>query len=88
MAIELGVPVKGYPAPLPIPRWYQERIWLEEAIIPAIAPLVAELVQGGEVHHVLPVSDGILIAIEEDEKLYKYVFQPPAGDWKLVRQIL
>ncbi|UVI28895.1 amidoligase family protein [Paenibacillus spongiae] len=88
LAKDLGAPVKGYPVPTPIPRWFQERIWLEEAIIPAFAPLAAELVQGGEIHHVLPVSEGILIAVEDpDGKLFKYVFQPPAADWKLVRQI-
>lgn len=88
MAIELGAPVRGYPASLPIPRWYQERIWLENALVPAVAPLAAQLVQGGEIHHVQPVSDGILVAIEDqEEKLFTYVFQPSASDWKLVRQI-
>jgi hypothetical protein len=89
MAIELDAPVKGYPLPIPTPRWYQERMWLEETLIPVVAPLASELVQDGEIHHIIPVPDGILIAIENpDGKLFKYVVEPPSSGWKLVRQTL
>lgn len=89
LTIELEAPVKGYPAPIPPPRWYQERTWLDEAMIPALTTLANELVPDGEIHHVLPVADGILLAIENNEgKLSKYVVQPPAEGWKLIRKTL
>ncbi|CAM3251567.1 amidoligase family protein [Brevibacillus invocatus] len=88
MAIELGAPVGGYPAPIPIPRWYQERLWLEDGLIPAVKQLAGELVKDGEILQILPVPDGILIAIEDQEgKPFKYVVQPPSEGWKMVRQV-
>jgi len=89
MAQALGVSASGYPAQHPPPRWFQERLWLEESLIPAVSRMAAELVPDGEIHHILPVADGILVAIEVDEKLFKYVLQPPPFvDWKLVRQVI
>ncbi|MBP1994891.1 amidoligase family protein [Paenibacillus eucommiae] len=89
MAIELGAPHEGYPVSVPIPQWFRERTWLEEALIPVITPLAAELVENGEIHHLLPVPDGILVAIEKsDGTLSQYVLQPPSTGWQLVRQLL
>ncbi|SFL23457.1 Putative amidoligase enzyme [Paenibacillus sp. 1_12] len=89
MAVELEAPVKGYPVSITPPRWFQERTWLEESIIPVLTVLAAELVQDGEIHHVLPVPDGLLIAIENhDGKLFNYVVEPPTEGWKLKRQVL
>lgn len=89
MVVELEAPDKGYPVPISPPRWFQERTWLEESVIPILTDLAAELVKDGEIHHVLPVPDGILIAIENHHgKLLQYVVQPPSEGWKLIRQIL
>jgi hypothetical protein len=89
MAIELGAPIDGYPPHVPIPAWYQERIWLEEALIPVLTPLATELVQDGEIHHISPVPGGFLVAIEQSGgKLCNYRFQPPSSGWELVRQVL
>ncbi|BBH24342.1 hypothetical protein Back11_56870 [Paenibacillus baekrokdamisoli] len=87
MAVELGAPTKGYPAPISTPRWYNERTWLEEALIPVLAPFAANLVEGGEIHHILPVADGILVAIEQPGgAMCKYVFAPPSAGWELKRE--
>lgn len=86
MAMELDAPVSGFPPPIPAPRWFQERTWLENSLIPVFTPLATNLVQGGEIHHILPVPEGILVAIEKpDGKLCKYIFRPPSAGWELVR---
>lgn len=88
LALALGAPVVGYPAVLVPPKWFQERMWLEDSLIPALSQLAFKLVPNGEIHHILPVPDGFLVAIEDTEgQLFKYVVQPPTSDWKLVRQI-
>lgn len=87
-ALALGAPVVGYPAALVPPKWFQERMWLEDSLIPALSQLAVKLVPNGEIHHILPVSDGFLVAIEDaDGQLFQYVVQPPVSDWKLARQI-
>ncbi|KIL39971.1 hypothetical protein SD70_16415 [Gordoniibacillus kamchatkensis] len=84
LAAELGAPVSGYPEPIPAPRWYRERIWLENALVPVLAPLAANLVQDGEILHILPEPDGIGVAIEDaDGKLHKYLLHPPSAGWEV-----
>lgn len=87
LAEELGVPAGGYPAPVPPPQWYKERMWLEETLLPVIAPHVASLEPDGEVHHIVPVADGILVAVENAEgMLHSYIFRPAADGWELLRR--
>jgi hypothetical protein len=84
LAVELGAPTEGYPRNAPAPQWYKERMWLEEALIPILAPIVGQLVQQGEIHHILPVPEGILVAVETpDEEMYRYIFQPSETGWEL-----
>ncbi|WP_054023331.1 amidoligase family protein [Bacillus sp. FJAT-28004] len=88
LALELEAPIQGYPAAIPIPQWYQERCWLEESLIPILTPLATALVPGGEIHHILPVQNGILVAIEKSGgKLFKYVLRPSDKSWTVVCQI-
>lgn len=88
LALELEAPVHGYPAAISTPQWHQERTWLEESMIPILSPLASDLVPNGQIHHVLPVPDGMLVAIEDSEgKLFNYVLQPPAVGWTVVRQM-
>lgn len=88
MAIELGAPVSGYPQPKPAPQWYRERMWLENALVPVLAPLASSLVHDGEIHHILPKPEGILVAIEgTDGKLFKYLMHLPSTGWEVARQL-
>ncbi|XEC95779.1 amidoligase family protein [Paenibacillus tarimensis] len=88
MAIELGASVSGYPKPIPAPRWYRERMWLEDTLVSVLTPLAASLVPDGEIHHILPEPNGFLVAIEDtDGKLYKYLLHPPSAGWEAARQI-
>ncbi|NBD24557.1 amidoligase family protein [Paenibacillus glycinis] len=87
LADALGAPRTGYPPPRAIPRWYRERTWLDDALIPAVSELAEQLVPGGEILHILPVQDGLLLGIEAgDGKLRRYVCAPPATGWRVVRQ--
>ncbi|PTM59829.1 amidoligase family protein [Desmospora activa] len=86
MASELGAPISGYPRPLPAPRWYRERMWLEEAFVPVLAPLASSLVQGGEILHIRPDADGILVVIEDAKgKPHPYRLQLPSTGWDATR---
>ncbi|WP_177182741.1 amidoligase family protein [Paenibacillus sp. OV219] len=88
LAAALGAPASGYPIPTPAPQWHVERMWLEDALIPVLEPLVQELVPGGEVHDILPVADGLKLAIEDtDGKLHKFVIEPPTTGWTVKRQL-
>lgn len=57
LAAALGAPAGGYPPPQAAPLWYRQQAWLEEALIPVLAPLVPE----GEILHIRPVEGGCLI---------------------------
>ncbi|GIP40510.1 hypothetical protein J31TS4_37900 [Paenibacillus sp. J31TS4] len=86
LAERLGVPAEGYPPPAPAPRWFQERMWLEEMLRPILAPLALQLAPAGEIHHILPVEDGLLLAVEtQDDKLDRAVVKPGPGGWRLDR---
>jgi hypothetical protein len=89
LAAKLDAPSDGYPPHTPAPVWYRERAWLEDALIPLLTPLVAELLPDGEIHHLTPVHDGFLVAVEQPGgKLTSYSVQPPSSGWKLVRQVI
>ncbi|SDS14996.1 Putative amidoligase enzyme [Paenibacillaceae bacterium GAS479] len=84
LARVLGAPVKGYPCHTDPPRWQQERTWLEELLIPLLAPLVEPLVPGGEIYHILPEPGGIAVFVEaEDDSLIRFLFRPGPGSWEL-----
>jgi len=87
LALELAAPIDGYPAAIPAPQWYQERSWLEESLIPILSPLAANLVPNGEIHHILPIQDGYLVAIESSDGLFKYVVQPPTEGWTVTQHV-
>lgn len=88
MAMELGVAANGFPPAIPPPRWFKERSWLEDLLIPILKSHAADLIQDGEIHHIVPVPEGLLVAIENsDGKLSKYIFRPPADGWEAVRKI-
>ncbi|MBP3962667.1 amidoligase family protein [Paenibacillus lignilyticus] len=87
-AAALQAPASGYPASIPVPRWYQERIWLEELLLPFLEPIVQKLVPNGEVHDILPVEEGLVLAIENSSgKRMKYLIEPPAEGWIVKRQL-
>lgn len=49
LAAALGVPVRGYPPPQAPPLWRQKQLWLEDALLPALAPLALAQHPGGSV---------------------------------------
>lgn len=86
MAIELGAPISGYPQPQPAPQWYRERIWLEDELVPILAPLASSLVPDGEILYILPKPEGILIAIEDaNGDSYKHLLHLPSTGWEATR---
>lgn len=85
LAKEIGAPPEGYPAPLSVPQWFKERTWQEEILTPILHSYVTELIPDGEIHHILPRPEGFLVAVESsDEKLHKFLFQPPSIGWKVL----
>lgn len=83
LAIELGAPVEGYPEPVPAPQWYKERIWLEETLRPVLEPHALRLEPEGEVLHIIPVAQGIRVAVERpDGSVTAHVFRPSAEGWE------
>jgi len=83
MAIELGAPLSGYPPPKPAPQWYRERIWLEHALVPVLAPLASSLVPDGEILYILPRPDGIVVTIEDaDGDSHKHLLHLPSTGWE------
>jgi len=88
LAAELGAPLGGYPKPIAAPRWYRERMWLENALVPILTPEARRLVPGGEILHLLPDPNGILAVIEdEDGRPSKHLFRLPAAGWELARSL-
>ncbi|WP_248924320.1 amidoligase family protein [Paenibacillus hamazuiensis] len=89
MAAELDAPAGGFPKPIAPPKWFLERMWLEELLRPGFASIAADLVPDGEVHSIIPVPEGLLVSIEQtgDGTLRKFVFGPPSTGWELLREI-
>lgn len=84
----LGAPAGGYPPQTLAPQWHQERMWLENALIPVIAPQIERLLLGSEIHHMLPVEGGLLVAAEQpDGDLSRFMFRPAAHGWDYVRTL-
>jgi hypothetical protein len=58
-------------------------MWLEETLLPVLAPQVIAFVKGGEVHHIVPVADGIMVAVEKpDGSLVRMKFRASAAGWE------
>jgi hypothetical protein len=85
LAEQLGAPFCGYPPRTEPPRWFKERIWLEEAMIPVFAPLIRALEPNGEIHHILPVRDGLKTVVElHCEAQREYAWRPVDGGWERI----
>ncbi|MGK9254519.1 amidoligase family protein [Paenibacillus humicus] len=83
LAAALNAPFGGYPPPIEPPRWFKERMWLEEAMIPVFTPLIAMLAPEAELHHILPVPDGLRTVIEfPGGEQWEYDWRPTASGWE------
>lgn len=86
LAEELGVPMTGFPPATKAPRWYKERMQLEEMLVPVFMPQVVRLVPDGEILEILPVEDGMLVTVERpNQERSHYVFRPFETGWSLLR---
>jgi hypothetical protein len=79
LARVLGVPARGYPPPQAAPHWYRERIWLQEALLPALGPLALARLTG-EVLDIRPGPDGTIRVVVEDPEGRPY--PPLAFRWE------
>ena len=59
----LGAPRDGYPPPQPAPLWHRERMWLEDALVPVIEPMVRARLPGAEILAIRPVPAGFRVKI-------------------------
>jgi len=85
LARALGAPSDGYPPPLEPPLWHLERMWLEDMLIPVLAPLVGERMPDGEIHTIRPAMGGRLIVEAEDGegRVRRFEARASAGGWEL-----
>jgi hypothetical protein len=80
LAAALGATTSGYPAPTPAPLWHWERIWFEQALLPVLAPQVADFMPGGEILTIRPTADGIRVTVEDqDETTIMLLYADPAA---------
>lgn len=83
LAALLGAPTDGYPPPATAPLWHLERLWLDDALIPVLAPLAEAEVPGGEILHIRPVPEGLLVTVEQpDNALSRLLFRPAPTGWE------
>ncbi len=83
LAAALDAPSGGYPPPIEPPRWFKERIWLEEAMIPVFAPMIAMLAPKAELHHIIPVPGGLRTVVEHPGgEQRKYDWRPVSLGWE------
>ena len=86
LARALGALSSGYPPPLPAPRWYRERMRLEEMLIPVLTPIVTRLIPDGEILHIFPESDALRVVVEDtkDGTPHPIWIRPTHKGWKVV----
>jgi len=86
LARALGAPANGYPPPQPAPRWYSERMWLEELLIPVLTPIATSLIPDGEILHIFPESDAFRVVVEDpkDGTPHPVWVRPTADGWKVI----
>ncbi len=83
LARAVGAPRYGYPPPQTPPQWYRERMWLEEALLPALGPLALERA-AGEVLEIRPAADGaVVVTVEgpDGQVAARVPFRWGSGGW-------
>lgn len=85
LARALGAPSDGYPAPLDPPLWHLERMWLEDALVPVLMPLVAERMPNGEILSIRPEPGGRLLVEAENDHgaVRRFTARPVGRGWEL-----
>lgn len=84
LAAFLGAPAEGYPPPQPAPLWHRERMWLEEALIPVLEPLVRARLPGAEILSIRPVANGFRVTAEDsEERRTAFLARPGPEGWSL-----
>jgi hypothetical protein len=84
LAEALGAPVEGYPPPVPAPLWHLERMWLEEALLPVLAPRLQKLAPHGEILQIRPVPGGLRVEVEfPNQRTTCYFVRPSPSGWEL-----
>lgn len=87
LAAALGVPVDGYPPPVPAPRWYAEQMALADLLIPVLTPLVERMVPAGEIRQLRPGRDGLRLEVERpDNSTTWLIAHPNAWGWRLAAE--
>jgi hypothetical protein len=84
LATALGAPTDGYPPPAPAPLWHQERMWLEDLLVPVLDPLVQSKVPGGEIRHVRPTAAGLRVEVEQSGiRTCNFLYRHTPDGWEL-----
>ncbi|WP_027086982.1 amidoligase family protein [Cohnella panacarvi] len=86
LARALDAPSSGYPPAQPAPRWYRERMWLEDMLIPVLTPIAASLVPDGEILHIFPESGGLRVIVEDpkDGAPHLVRVRPTTHGWDVI----
>jgi hypothetical protein len=86
LAIAVGAPQTGYPAPHPCPVWRWEQLHLDALLRPVLAPLVAEQYPTGQLHTITPTVEGFLVTVElEGEANATLLLSAPPTGYHLIR---
>jgi len=84
LAEVLGAPAEGYPPPQAAPLWHRERMWLEDALVPVLEPLVRARLPEAEILAVRPASEGFRVTAEEpDGRCTVFLARPRPDGWSL-----
>jgi hypothetical protein len=84
LAEALGAPAEGYPPPIPAPLWHLERMWLEQALVPVLAPRLQQMAPGGEILQIRPVPEGLRVEVEfPNQRTTCYFVRPSPSGWEL-----
>ena len=88
LARALGAPLDGYPPPVEPPLWHLERMWLEDALVPVLTPLIRRRMPDGEIQTIRPAIGGRLIIQAEDGegRARRFAARPTATGWEVEEQ--